>query len=206
MTGAAIVVSPAVSTTYTVTGENGGCTGTALSNVTVNALPNVSASAVQDSICIGNSTGINASGGLSYTWGPATGLNTTTGANVVANPTVSTTYTVTGTDGNGCSNSASVIIYVDGCTGAAATVVNTGLKVYPNPNNGSFIIDLPAGSVEEYDIEVHNVLSQLVMKERVLTNGQATSKTIRLPFGTKGVLSLQVSSVQGTFLYRIISE
>ncbi|RYE21707.1 MAG: T9SS type A sorting domain-containing protein [Sphingobacteriales bacterium] len=46
-------------------------------------------------ICTGAGTTLTATGGTSYTWSPATGLNTTTGASVIASPTTNTTYTVT---------------------------------------------------------------------------------------------------------------
>ena len=46
-----------------------------------------------------------------WSWSPATGLNTTTGTTVIASPTVSTIYTVTGTiTATGCTNSASVTV------------------------------------------------------------------------------------------------
>lgn len=51
------------------------------------------------SICPGETGTLNISGADSYTWSPATGLNTTTGNSVEASPTISTTYTVTGTVG-----------------------------------------------------------------------------------------------------------
>ncbi|HSY75612.1 MAG TPA: hypothetical protein VK890_02075, partial [Bacteroidia bacterium] len=50
-------------------------------------------------ICRGSSTTLTASGDSSYTWKPAIGLNTTMGAYVIASPTVTTTYTVTGKPG-----------------------------------------------------------------------------------------------------------
>jgi gliding motility-associated-like protein len=46
-------------------------------------------------LCSGQSVTLTASGASSYAWSPATGLNTTTGATVIANPTTTTTYTVT---------------------------------------------------------------------------------------------------------------
>src|ERR1700757_84503 len=49
-------------------------------------------------ICAGTHAPLTASGASTYTWTPATGLNITTGASVVANPTVTTIYTVTGTN------------------------------------------------------------------------------------------------------------
>jgi hypothetical protein len=54
------------------------------------------------SICSGSSTTLTAtsSANYTYTWSPSTGLNTTNGATVIANPTATTTYTVTGVLGN----------------------------------------------------------------------------------------------------------
>jgi hypothetical protein len=46
------------------------------------------------SVCTGQSVTLTAQGGASYTWSPASGLNTTTSATVIATPTATTTYTV----------------------------------------------------------------------------------------------------------------
>ncbi|HEX5652768.1 MAG TPA: hypothetical protein VFX58_06830, partial [Chitinophagaceae bacterium] len=47
-----------------------------------------------------------------YTWSPGTGLNATSGANVQANPALTTEYTVTGTDGV-CTDTAKVTVTVN---------------------------------------------------------------------------------------------
>ncbi len=67
----------------------------------------------------GGSVGLTASSATSYTytWSPATGLNTTTGANVTASPNTTTTYTVTGDNGS-CAYSEEITITVTyPCTG-----------------------------------------------------------------------------------------
>jgi hypothetical protein len=47
----------------------------------------------------------------SYTWSPATGLNTTTGSQVIATPSATTTYTVTALYGStGCTSSSQVTV------------------------------------------------------------------------------------------------
>jgi gliding motility-associated-like protein len=105
--------NPANTTTYTVTGTDAnGCADTGIAVVTVNSLPNVSAGP-NVAICTGNSTTLNASGANSYTWSPATGLSCTNCASPTANPVVTTTYTVTGVDANGCTNSATVTVTVN---------------------------------------------------------------------------------------------
>ncbi|HTA60927.1 MAG TPA: FG-GAP-like repeat-containing protein [Bacteroidia bacterium] len=57
---------------------------------------NASVSVSSTTICAGSSSTLTASGATTYNWAPLTGLSATNGANIVVNPTVTTTYTVTG--------------------------------------------------------------------------------------------------------------
>ncbi len=105
---ASITVSPTVTTTYTVTGTTtAGCEATADVTVVVNAAPVVTATASQMSICLGLSTDLTAAGAVSYEW--STGETT---AIITVNPSVTTTYYVTGTDANGCTAEAMVEVEV----------------------------------------------------------------------------------------------
>ncbi|HXB38982.1 MAG TPA: PKD domain-containing protein [Bacteroidia bacterium] len=205
-TGSSVIVNPAITTTYTVTGDNGTCTNTATTVVNVNALPGITATAVQDTICIGNSTSIGGGGGITYTWSPGTGLSSTTGANVTANPTVTITYTVSGTDANACVNTATETITVSGCTGLIKNSGNIQLSIYPNPNHGSFVIEIPSGNTETYNMEIHNALGQLVYQDKIKADGGKLQKTITLAAEIKGVLTFRISSSFGKQVYRIIVE
>ncbi len=110
--GSSVTASPASTTTYTVYGTDvNGCIGTSTVTVAINPLPVISAGGTV-TLCQGFSAGLTATGAVDYTWLPATGLSATTGSNPVANPTVTTTYTVTGTDGNGCVNKGFVTVGV----------------------------------------------------------------------------------------------
>ena len=111
-TGSPINVSPATTTTYTVSGTSGGCSGTASATVTVNSNPVITVSPASPAICPGASVSLQAAGASTYSWSPGTGLAPTTGANVVADPTTTSTYTVTGTDANGCISDTSVTVTV----------------------------------------------------------------------------------------------
>jgi hypothetical protein len=101
---------PSTTTTYTVTGTTSSCTGTETVTITVNPAPVISITG-GGTICAGSSTALNASGAISYSWLPATGLSSTTISNPVATPSATTTYTVTGT-GAGCSSTATVTVTV----------------------------------------------------------------------------------------------
>ncbi|MDF2449914.1 MAG: hypothetical protein K0R26_2418 [Bacteroidota bacterium] len=87
--------TPTVTHTYTVTGTNTltTCSNTAVATVTVNQLPVISVSS--GTICAGESYTIVATGAVSYTSVPALG-------SPVVSPTTTTSYSITGTDANGC--------------------------------------------------------------------------------------------------------
>ena len=95
-TGNSITVSPTTTTTFTATGtDSNGCTNTGATQITVNALPTVEITGTL-TYCAGSTTTLTATAGLSsYLW--STGA-TTQAINVTAG-----SYTVTGTDSNGCS-------------------------------------------------------------------------------------------------------
>ncbi len=140
---------PSATTTYTVTGTNSnGCSDTGTVTVTVNPLPTVNAGN-NVSICAGSSTTLSASGATSYTWTPSTGLSCTGCSNPTANPTLTTTYTVTGTDANGCKNDDQVTVTVNPlpivsagndvsiCSGSNTTLSATGAVSYTwSPSTG----------------------------------------------------------------------
>lgn len=100
--------NPTATDTYTVTGTDAnGCTNTDMITVTVNALPAVAANTTAAAVCDGSPVTLSGSGATSYVW---TGGVTD---NVAFVPVTTDTYTVTGTDGNGCSNTASVSVTVN---------------------------------------------------------------------------------------------
>ncbi len=112
--------SPAATTTYTVTATDlNGCSATDNINITVNPLP-VADAGPDVAICIGLSTNLLASGGVSYSWSPGAGISATNISNPVANPVVTTTYTVTVTDANGCTDTDDIIVTVNPLPPASA--------------------------------------------------------------------------------------
>jgi hypothetical protein len=127
---------PASSAAYTVTGTSAlGCTNTANISITVNALPTVTANATSTTICSGNAITLSGGGASTYAW------NNGVTNGVAFNPSTSTTYTVTGTDGNGCTNTASTSITV-GTLSTATTVSNgdyvwvgSASSIWSNVNN-----------------------------------------------------------------------
>ena len=105
-------VSPANAGKYTVIAYNQyDCTATAATQVTVNPKPTAAAGGAT-TICTGDSTGLNASGGTSYIWSPGKTLSDSTSANPIAHPTDTTTYTVKVFNSSGCFDTKSVTVNI----------------------------------------------------------------------------------------------
>lgn len=110
--------SPAITTTYTVSGTTAGCSGTAVSTVTVNSLPVVTVNS--PTICAGQTANLTAGGATTYAWSAGT---TSTGVNTAtATPVITTSYTVTGTTA-GCVNTAVSTVTVTTTADATITYV-----------------------------------------------------------------------------------
>jgi gliding motility-associated-like protein len=99
--------APSTTSTYSVTGtDTNGCNYSSSILVNVLTAPLVTATASPMQMCNGSSTTLMATGTLSYSWSGGVSNG------VAFIPSASATYTVTGTDANGCSNTASVFITV----------------------------------------------------------------------------------------------
>ncbi len=124
-TTSVINVSPSVTTIYTVTGSSPACADdTKTISLTVNPNPTVSIAATPTAVCQGNSAVLNASGASTYTWNTSA---TTTSINVT--PSVTTSYTVTGTDANACSSSATVNLVVNSLPSVSLTAASSTVCV-----------------------------------------------------------------------------
>ena len=107
-----VAFEPGVGTEiYTVTGTDAGtgCENTDEIEVIVNDLPAVVANASDNEICLGESFTLTGSGATTYVWTPDGTLD---GEEITPEATGTTTYEVTGTDDNGCVNTASIDVTV----------------------------------------------------------------------------------------------
>jgi gliding motility-associated-like protein len=98
--------------TYTYTDPNTNCTNTA--DTTINVILNINISITPNStfICAGSSVTLSAQGANSFSWNPSTGLTSTVGSAVIATPPTTITYTVTGSNADGCSGTATATVNI----------------------------------------------------------------------------------------------
>lgn len=91
--------------------DNRGCTDTLSATVPLFSLPDIDAG-TSDTVCKGSGITLTASGAQTYVWSPAYNLSCDRCAATIASPGTDTTYTVVGTDANGCIGKDSVSVTV----------------------------------------------------------------------------------------------
>lgn len=136
-TGNSITVSPTTTTTYTASASQGSCTASTTQTITVTALPNITVTANDNTLCVGQTATLTANGGTSYTW--STGAS---GSSISVSPTSTQSYSVTGTN-NGCQNTANISVSVSAlptiaisnptntiCAGQSVTLTASGGTSY----------------------------------------------------------------------------
>ncbi|MBK7666110.1 MAG: gliding motility-associated C-terminal domain-containing protein [Sphingobacteriaceae bacterium] len=158
LTGTSVVVTPTISTQYTVTGSNGICSGTKTVNLLVLASPTITAIANPTTMCTGQTATLTSTGALTYTWMPIA----VTGSAVIVSPTITTTYSVTGINATGCTKTQTVTLVVNTsptvtanttstvlCSGSSATLTSSGATTYtwnPGSLTGATVVVTPTAN------------------------------------------------------------
>ncbi len=130
-----IGVNPTVTTSYTVLAvDPAGCEGTAVVTLSIN--PTASLTIVlapqNATICPGTNATLTASGTNSYTWSPGGSLQPNPFTpTVIASPSVTTIYTVLGTNNAGCYGVATITLNVGTYPNLQPNIVTTASAVCP---------------------------------------------------------------------------
>jgi large repetitive protein len=143
-----ITVTPSSTTTYyAVATDPSGCSG--IDSVTVTTfIMNTASAGGDDSVCSGNCTVLNASGGVSYLWtaNPAIQSGGNTATPTVC-PTTTTAFIVEVTDANGCVGYDTVTVYV-APVALSATTAGTNATCFGTCNGSATVT--PSGGFAPY--------------------------------------------------------
>lgn len=190
-----ISITPTVTGCYTVTGANTySCQSQSVWCVTVNPLPVLNASVSNPSICAGEASTLTAIGNPLYQWEgfPA-------GNPVIVNPTVTSTYTLDGTDANGCTSKLQLTVNVNACLGISAnTNENSLYKLYPNPTKTNLSIE----SQEAGFITVMDVSGRIVLTSK-FEKGNSLLNTSEL---AAGLYYVQLTSIRKQEVFKLLKE
>ena len=149
------IANPNQTSTYNVTIFDKYCNYDSIFNVlvTVLPLPTILATKSNDINCIVPTLQLKGFGAVSYLWSPAASLNNFTINNPTGTPLSTTQYFVTGTDNNGCTDTASVIVKKDNSLG----LIDLPNTFTPNKDNKNDCFHvLISGEIKNFTLLIHN--------------------------------------------------
>lgn len=169
-TGASIQVFPTVTNTYSVTITDG-TGGGAIATVMVNVLskPNFGIAATPDTIDTGGTSMLNVTGAgsISFLW--STGETTRT---IEVSPQTTTTYTVTATGGNGCTDVDSITVFVNPISSTSIVKSIKAINVYPKPADDILHVAFELEDSKTVSLSIFNQTGALVAyKSEMAVNG-----------------------------------
>jgi hypothetical protein len=200
--GPNISATPAANTSYQVSGTgSNNCVATAIVQVVVNALPNVAASVNNQAPCVGDPIVLSGSGALTYQWVSGSPATVFQGQN----PTLMATggassYTVTGTDVNGCTNTAMVALAAELCTGLRESRAIAGISVYPNPTNAGITISFSEPGNNQ--VRVTDVTGRVVAEQ----NSASEKVNVNLDGFAAGVYYVNVQNDLGRHVTKVVKQ
>lgn len=171
------VSSPSVTTTYTLVVTGSGCAPvTDEVTITVHPLPTVNAGQ-DDTITLGQSTQLIATGGVQYTWTPPYELNNTGIFNPIAGPDTTTSYIVTVVDIYGCVNSDTMTVRVIAPSFWIATAFS------PDNNGHNDILFVRGEGISDFEFAVFDRWGEQLFYTKDLMTGwdgtkQGTGETM----------------------------
>ncbi len=187
--------NPSTTTTYTLTATNisSGCTATDQVLVTVdNQGPTVNAGIDISKTCVSNvngaTIGMTPIAGNTYTWTPASGLSSTSIANPFANPTTTTTYTVSSTNPTtGCTSTDQIVVTVNNTPPTA----NAGLDatVSCNTNVGGAILGTPTVAGNSYSWTPSTGLNSSTLSQPTANPSTNTTYNLMVMNASSGCMS-----------------
>lgn len=154
-----IFVNPVATTIYTVSGTNTvNCTSSQTIVLGVYQNPTLSINSNTNLICIGSSATLSVNGANTYTWNQGSNAST-----IVVSPTITTSYSVTGTNANGCVGTSVYTQSVTVCSFITERNENNSTtKVYPVPFVSELIIE---ANTNNFHVEVYNSLGEIILSE-----------------------------------------
>ncbi|MCC6372053.1 MAG: T9SS type A sorting domain-containing protein [Bacteroidia bacterium] len=191
-------IAPTTNTTYFATGRDANfCQLNNSITISVNPKPNVVANADRNVICKGETTTLTANGASTYVWN-----GNGSGSTLIVTLPVDVTYTymVVGTDSKGCSDTAIVSVAVSRCTGIDKNNQGSVSTVlYPNPNNGEFVIE-SAATVSL--IEVSDVTGRVIFSRKA----DGYTNNLSLKEYSAGVYYVRIQTADKTEVIKMIKE
>lgn len=119
---------------FTGTGSNG-CVSSMSTSVGAYPVPTIGVQSDRAVSCMNETVTLTASGANTFTWN-----STDVSTSISVSPTISTTYTIAGTNQFGCNSTRTFTQFVVVCVGLTDQQKAEATRIFPNPNSGNFTL------------------------------------------------------------------
>lgn len=191
-----ITVMPAADSTYEVIAMNGCGSDTAMFTVKVNALPVITFTVANDTVCSTAGTESLSATPVGGTFS-GTGVTGSTFDPSAATISAANIITYSYTDGNGCANTATASIYVDVCAGINTTLAKQ-VSIYPNP------------ATELLNVKVGNTYATVTLMDMTgrVIESQLAQGTVNFNFSnlSNGMYVIKVQSDKEVVEYKVTKQ
>ncbi len=177
------------------TTEATGCQAGSSMDVTINPLPVINLGN-DTSICHNHILILNAGNPDALSWIWSTGETTqtivvdSTGVGIGGTKVVS----VTVTDAQGCEASDEISIYFQDCSGIPENAYGLEVKIFPNPNKGTFTLELDPEQNDIISVRIISASGSTVFEERNMHLTGKLMKELRLDNARDGIYYLFIDS------------
>jgi len=189
---------------YTVTNSCGSATASKLIYITEPPSPGTIAGPAD--LCVGGAITLT-DGTTGGTWSSSsTAIAAVAGGMVsgVAPGTATISYTVSNGCGPRSATHAVTVLSNADCNTLVNRVINSGeaLNVFPNPNTGTFTLNLSSDYDEEVDVVITNITGEKVREFTMVTN-----KTIELNLNNAtGIYFLSATTAHGNYVAKVVVD
>ncbi|MEO8148100.1 MAG: T9SS type A sorting domain-containing protein [Bacteroidia bacterium] len=175
---------------------------------TVNPLPSATITPQgPTTFCAGGSVTLAANSGAGYSYQWQKGIVNIAGAtlqNYLA--TAAGTYKVIVTNANSCSKTSTGTKVTINCRLNETSTENTLLNIYPNPNDGSFEIEMQSKIATSGRMSLINVLGQEVYSEQIFVSEGDNTFHVDIESKVAGIYTLIIRTQEATLVRKISIE
>ncbi len=154
----------------------------------------------------GEAVTLNARGASVFSWsGP--GLNTNLGPQVVASPSQTTSYTVSGSGTDLCSTSAVVTINVRaGTVTAVPEPAEPSLTITPNPSDGQMVVSFTNPERGAVTLTVRSLTGAELLRQKAQKTADLFQQPIDLRAAPGGLYIIEVKLGDDVFRRRVLKQ
>lgn len=169
--------------------------------------PSVQLTASSQFVAPGEAVTLNARGASIFSW-TGQNLSNTLGAQVIARPTATTSYTVTGSGLDLCNTTATARIFVrpGTITDVPTNLPDQSLTITPNPSDGLASLSFRNSSRGILTLSVRNIAGVEVLKQQFQKTDDGFTRTLDLRTVPSGMYLIEVRIGDQTVRKKIVKQ